>query len=157
MSQKYEEVEPFPRPQTNYVNLSIMFPPALQRNKIISRRGDYVLIQQRKGWRADYIIIHSYVFLYIKLPWKTTGLVRVYIIIQSPRSCSLICTGASWASWGWSWQFWTLCTKRYSAWDKGWRCWRWQYKEMKDPHTLSAALGKKIHSLSKPLFSEMWS
>ena len=63
MSQKHEEVEPFPRPQTNYVNLSIMFPPALQRNKIISRRGDYVLIQQRKGWRADYIIIHSYVFL----------------------------------------------------------------------------------------------
>ena len=155
MSQKHEEVEPFPRPQTNYVNLSIMFPPALQRNKIISRRGDYVLIQQRKGWRADYIIIHSYVFLsnFLEKQLVLSGSTT----IQSPRRCSLICTGASWASRGWPWQFWTLCTKRYSAWDKGWRCWRWQYKEMKDLHTLSAALGKNIHSLSKPLFSEMWS
>ena len=49
--------------QTKYVNLLVMLPPPLQRNKTISHRGDYVLIQQRKGCTIEPTNQHSYVFL----------------------------------------------------------------------------------------------
>ena len=80
--------------------------PTKKQNHLSQGDCDYFLIQQKKGWRADFPMCIP------KLPWKTTGLVRVYSTIQSPRICSLICTGASWASWRWPWQFWTR-TKRY--------------------------------------------